>query len=60
VGVALLTANWVFMVMAVAVVGGTVARVPREEQMMIGEFGEEYRAYRKRTRRFFPRWGARG
>jgi protein-S-isoprenylcysteine O-methyltransferase Ste14 len=60
VGVALVTANWVFVVMAVAVIGGTVARIPREERMMIEEFGEEYKAYMKRTGRFFPRWGARG
>jgi protein-S-isoprenylcysteine O-methyltransferase Ste14 len=60
VGVALVTANWVFVVMAVAVIGGTVARIPREERMMIEEFGEEYKAYMKRTGRFFPRWGAKG
>ena len=60
VGVTLVTANWVFMVMALAVIGGMMARVPREEQMMFEEFGEEYRAYMKRTGRFFPRWGARG
>jgi protein-S-isoprenylcysteine O-methyltransferase Ste14 len=56
-GVALVTANWVFAVMAVAVIVGIMARVPREEQMMIEEFGEEYRAYMKRTGMFFPRWG---
>jgi len=55
VGVALVTANWVFVVLAVVVIVGMMARVPREEQMMIEEFGEEYRAYMKRTGRFFPR-----
>jgi len=60
VGVALVTANWVFVILAVAAIAGMMARVPREEQMMLEEFGEEYRAYMQRTGRFFPRWGARG
>jgi len=52
---ALVTANWVFIVLAVAVIAGLVARVPKEEQMMINEFGEEYKAYMQRTGRFFQR-----
>jgi protein-S-isoprenylcysteine O-methyltransferase Ste14 len=31
-------------------------RVPREEAMMLGVFGESYRAYMSRTGRFVPRW----
>ena len=54
-GLALVTANWVFVVLAVAVIAGLFARVPKEEQMMIGEFGEEYKAYMQRTGRFFPK-----
>jgi len=54
--VALVTANWVFIVLAVVVITGLFARVPREEQMMIEEFGEEYGAYMKRTGRFFPKF----
>jgi protein-S-isoprenylcysteine O-methyltransferase Ste14 len=30
-------------------------RVPKEEQMMIDEFGEEYRKYMKETGRIFPK-----
>jgi protein-S-isoprenylcysteine O-methyltransferase Ste14 len=56
---ALVTANWVFAVLAVAAIPGLVARVPREEQMMIEEFGEEYRAYMQRTGRFLPKWGVK-
>ncbi len=52
---ALVTANWVFVVFAVVAIAGLFARVPREEQMMIEEFGEEYRAYMQRTGRFFPK-----
>jgi protein-S-isoprenylcysteine O-methyltransferase Ste14 len=51
---ALVTANWVFVVLAVAMIAGLFARVPREEQMMIEQFGEEYKAYMQRTGRFFP------
>jgi protein-S-isoprenylcysteine O-methyltransferase Ste14 len=32
-------------------------RVPREEQMMLDEFGEEYRAYMNRTGRVVPHLG---
>jgi len=59
-GVALLTANWVFLAIAAAVIGGTLARLPREEQMLVDEFGDEYRAYVRRTGRFFPRVGGKG
>jgi protein-S-isoprenylcysteine O-methyltransferase Ste14 len=31
-------------------------RMPREEQMMVDAFGEEYRAYMGRTGRVLPRW----
>lgn len=55
-GLALVTANWVFVGLAVLVVLGLVARAPREERMMLEQFGEEYRAYTQRTGRFFPRW----
>ncbi len=51
---ALVTANWIFIALVVLMIGGLFARVPREEQMMIGEFGEEYRAYMQRTGRFWP------
>ena len=39
-GLALVTANWFFAAFAVVAIAATVARVPKEEQMMIGEFGE--------------------
>jgi protein-S-isoprenylcysteine O-methyltransferase Ste14 len=51
----LVTANWFFVAFAVVAIAATVGRVPKEEQMMIGEFGEEYRAYMQRTGRFFPK-----
>ncbi len=33
-----------------------VIRMPQEEQMMIGQFGDVYRAYMQRTGRVLPRW----
>jgi protein-S-isoprenylcysteine O-methyltransferase Ste14 len=54
-GLALVTANWVFVVLVVAIIAGLFARVPKEEQMMIEEFGEEYKAYKQKTGRFFPK-----
>jgi protein-S-isoprenylcysteine O-methyltransferase Ste14 len=32
------------------------ARIPREEEMMLDQFGEEYRRYVERTGRFIPRF----
>jgi protein-S-isoprenylcysteine O-methyltransferase Ste14 len=52
---ALVTANWFFVLLALAMIAGLLARVPREEQMMVEEFGEEYKAYMQRTGRFFPK-----
>jgi protein-S-isoprenylcysteine O-methyltransferase Ste14 len=52
---ALVTANIVFVFLAVIVFAGMFARVPREEEMMTKEFGDEYRQYMKKTGRFFPR-----
>jgi protein-S-isoprenylcysteine O-methyltransferase Ste14 len=51
---ALVTANWVFVALALVVIAGLFARVPREEQMMLAEFGDEYREYMHRTGRYFP------
>ncbi len=52
---ALVTANWVFIGLAVLVIGGLIARAPKEEKMMLEEFGEEYKAYIQSTGRFFPK-----
>lgn len=51
---ALVTANWVFMALALAAIIMIVIRVPREEQMMMEQFGEEYKTYMRKTGRFFP------
>jgi protein-S-isoprenylcysteine O-methyltransferase Ste14 len=54
---ALLLQNWI------AGLGGLIlflplylVRVPREEALMVAEFGEAYRTYMQRTGRVVPRW----
>lgn len=54
-GLALLTANWVFVGLLVVMIVWLPARVSREEQMMIEKFGDEYEAYMRSTGRFFPK-----
>ena len=51
----MLTANWIFVCIVVLSIAGLLWRVPREEQMMIEAFGEEYRNYMQHTGRFFPK-----
>jgi protein-S-isoprenylcysteine O-methyltransferase Ste14 len=55
IALALLTAHWIFVALAVLSIIGTVARIPKEEQMMIERFGDEYRAYMQQTGRFFQK-----
>lgn len=54
---ALLTANWIFAAIGVLMVIGLMWRVPKEEQMMLEAFGDEYKAYMRHTGRFLPRLG---
>jgi protein-S-isoprenylcysteine O-methyltransferase Ste14 len=49
-------ANWVPIIFAFWAAVILVARVPREEQMMLERFGDEYREYMKRTGKFLPKW----
>ena len=54
VSLGLVTANWVPLIVAAWGAIFVLRRVPREEQMMLERFGDEYREYMKRTGRFFP------
>jgi|WetSurMetagenome_2_1015567.scaffolds.fasta_scaffold114472_1 protein-S-isoprenylcysteine O-methyltransferase Ste14 len=54
-GLALLAASWIFIVFTALFGAAFLMRIPREEQMMIGEFGEEYREYMQRTGSVFPK-----
>jgi protein-S-isoprenylcysteine O-methyltransferase Ste14 len=56
IGLGVLTANWFILMCGVSVVLLAMSsRVKREEQMMLGAYGEEYQDYIGRTGRFFPR-----
>jgi protein-S-isoprenylcysteine O-methyltransferase Ste14 len=52
---ALLTANWIFVAVTLSSIAGLLWRIPKEEQMMIEAFGEEYKDYMQHTGRFFPK-----
>jgi protein-S-isoprenylcysteine O-methyltransferase Ste14 len=52
----LLTANWIFTAICVLVFFGLLWRMPREEQMMIDAFGDEYKTYMQHTGRLFPKF----
>ena len=52
----LMSANWVIGTGALIVIGTvSIVRTPIEEAQLVERFGEEYRAYMRRTGRFFPR-----
>ncbi len=52
----LLLWNWIAgFAMLVSLLPLFLYRVPREEQMLIGQFGDQYRSYMQHTGRFVPR-----
>jgi len=55
--VTLLTANWLIGTSSLLVLALLVIRTPKEEQMLIERFGDEYRTYMATTGRFVPRIG---
>ncbi len=56
---ALVSAHWVFILFSAVAILAFLARVPREEQMMIEQFREGYQNYMRDTGRFFPKWEGR-
>lgn len=52
----LLTANWIFLAICGLSIIGLAWRIPKEEQMMLEAFGDEYKAYMQRTGRYFPKF----
>ena len=53
----LLTANWLLALLGGAAVTMLVIRSRVEEANLAERFGDEYRAYARRTGRFFPSLG---
>ena len=53
--VTVLTANWLVGLFSLIVLALLAVRTPKEEQMLIERFGQQYRDYMARTGRFFPR-----
>jgi len=52
---AMVSAVWPLLALAAATVPFFFRVTVKEEEMMIGQFGEVYRAYRTRTGRFAPK-----
>jgi protein-S-isoprenylcysteine O-methyltransferase Ste14 len=50
----LVSANLLFLIYYVLAILLTIMRIPKEERMLLEKFGEEYRAYMKRTGRLLP------
>ena len=53
--VTLLTANWLIGASSLLVLGLLAVRTPKEEQMLIERFGQQYREDMASTGRYFPR-----
>jgi protein-S-isoprenylcysteine O-methyltransferase Ste14 len=53
--VTVLTANWLIGLTSVIVLAFLAVRTPREEQMLLAHFGDDYRRYMLKTGRFIPR-----
>lgn len=51
-----LTANWLIGLSSLFVLVLLALRTPKEEQMLIDRFGDQYRDYMTRTGRYFPRF----
>ncbi|HEV8130451.1 MAG TPA: isoprenylcysteine carboxylmethyltransferase family protein [Acidobacteriota bacterium] len=59
ISLSLLMSSWFIWMTAVPLIFYLVIRTPIEEAKLIERFGDQYRVYMDRTRRFFPRLGPR-
>jgi protein-S-isoprenylcysteine O-methyltransferase Ste14 len=55
IGLALVSANWLVVLLTGASITVLCARIGKEEAMMVEQFGDAYRAYARRTGRLLPR-----
>jgi protein-S-isoprenylcysteine O-methyltransferase Ste14 len=51
----LMSANLLIIFLIILIIISIVIRIPKEEEMLIAEFGNEYRDYMKNASRFFPK-----
>jgi protein-S-isoprenylcysteine O-methyltransferase Ste14 len=56
IALALVAANWLLLLPALAVITLIYMQIGKEEAMLIDRFGDEYREYMKRTPRFIPKF----
>jgi protein-S-isoprenylcysteine O-methyltransferase Ste14 len=54
--IALIAANWFLIAFLVISFVDLALRIPKEEEMMVEVFGEEYQAYIQRTGRLLPKY----
>ena len=54
-GMVLVSANWIFLLFLIIAIPFTYWRLSKEEEIMIEQFGDQYREYIKRTGRLFPK-----
>ena len=52
---ALVSANWFFVLFFILSLLGLTLRVPKEERMLLEQFGDQYRTYMQHTGRYFPK-----
>lgn len=55
VSITLLTASWFIGISGILVLALLAIRTPKEEQMLINRFGQQYRDYIATTGRYFPK-----
>jgi len=55
IGLGLISNNYAALILILMAVISLLLRVPKEENMMVEKFGDEYRAYMEKTGRFFPK-----
>ena len=52
---ALVSANWFFVLFFFVSLIGLTLRVPKEEHMLLDQFGDQYHSYMQHTGRYFPK-----
>ncbi len=53
---ALISTNILLIILIISAIISIIIRLPEEEEMLISEFGDDYKNYMKNTGRFFPKF----